>query len=56
MKLNLYEKSNKSCNLERKLFCVLKLNILVLLKSVDGMDEDLTFRLDHAQLNISLIF
>lgn len=44
------------CNLIGKVFCVLKLNILVQLKAVDGLDEDLTFRQHHAQLNIILIF
>lgn len=56
MKLNPYEKSNKYHNLTGKLFCALKLNILVQLKSVDGLDKDLTFRQHDAQLNIIFIF
>lgn len=44
MKLNLYEKSKKYCNLTGKLFCVLKANTVLQLNPLDGVDEDLTFR------------
>lgn len=42
MKLNLYEQTAKDCNLTGKLFHILKVNILVQLKAVAGLDGDLT--------------
>lgn len=56
MTLSLYEKPNKYCNLTGKLFCVLKPNMLVQLKAVDGLDKDLILGQHHAQLNIILRF
>lgn len=51
MKLNPYEQSAKDCNLTGKLFYVSKVNILVQLKAVEGLDEELTFVCHHTQLN-----